>query len=837
MRVLVFHGYLLRGTGSNVYNARLCAALARAGHSVDLLCQEPRPEELDFVDAVGTWEERAGEVRVTTLREPVRVTVVAPGHRRPAAGLRRRPLRGLRGAHAAGVQRRRGRGLRGGQRRRGARRRAPARGPTWRSPTTSSWGRRSLARGLGGAVPYAVKVHGSALEYVVKRDPERFLPWAREGLARARDGPRRLAPHGRVAVGGDAGRRPCPGARGSGRPGVDVDEFRPRDDAGRGGRGPDRAPATASEDDGGEGAFARDAGAAGERPARAGPRPRPPRRASSASSSSPRASTCCWRRGRSCPEARLGGRRLRRLPRRPARAARRAGRRRPRRRRAPSRRPGASSRAARERRCAICWPSSTAAERRLLGRGRATCASASSSPGAWSTTSSRRCWPPARRWSSPARSPRPTGWWPPRRRRAACCRSPPGTPGCEGGQRDAGGGRPAAGARLAVVPDRRRRGAGDRRARARVAAGAGRRARAATRAALVGHGARALLVGGRGRAGSSRRRRDGWRSCRPWPEIECRADGSRALQTRPASRIRRPCGGGRRARAERLLGAGPRPTTPTSSRASSCSCRSAAPATCSRAPAPRAPRGRTSTRPSSRRSRTGCRARTSPARSTARSCIPTATASCRPSSSRATRPTTSPPTWRSRSPPAARTRALLATAVKQAGGGKPAVEKNGNLQIDADPTGQLAFVTDTATGTPGQITVKMQNKSGTPHDIVIDGKGKGEIVQNGGVVAVPGRLHGRELHVLLLGARATARPACRASSPSSSAAAGHIRPARSSYRSSRPNRTGHERVCCSPRTACTCAGDRRPRASRRGRGSSTGSRPAATCPSSRPRTR
>ena len=37
-------------------------------------------------------------------------------------------------------------------------------------------------------------------------------------------------------------------------------------------------------------------------------------------------------------------------------------------------------------------------------------------------------------------------------------------------------------------------------------------------------------------------------------------------------------------------------------------------------------------------------------------------------------------------------------------------------------------------------------------------------------LAVPGRLHGRELHVLLLGARATARPACRASSRSSSPA-------------------------------------------------------------------
>src|SRR4051794_26662049 len=76
MRVLVFHGYLLRGTGSNVYNARLCAALARLGHTVDLLCQERRPEELDFVDAVGTWV--GGEPRVTVLREPVRVTVWRP---------------------------------------------------------------------------------------------------------------------------------------------------------------------------------------------------------------------------------------------------------------------------------------------------------------------------------------------------------------------------------------------------------------------------------------------------------------------------------------------------------------------------------------------------------------------------------------------------------------------------------------------------------------------------------------------------------------------------------------------------------------------------------------
>ena len=75
---------------------------------------------------------------------------------------------------------------------------------------------------------------------------------------------------------------------------------------------------------------------------------------------------------------------------------------------------------------------------------------------------------------------------------------------------------------------------------------------------------------------------------------------------------------------------------------------------------------------------------------------------------------------------------LLASAVKKAGGGKPAVAKAGTLQIDADPTGQLAFVTGQAKATPGKIAVKMQNKSGTPHDIVIDGKGKGQIVTNGG---------------------------------------------------------------------------------------------------------
>ena len=49
MRVLIFHGYMLRGTGSNIYNASLAPALARLGHEVHLLCQD-REVELEGVE-------------------------------------------------------------------------------------------------------------------------------------------------------------------------------------------------------------------------------------------------------------------------------------------------------------------------------------------------------------------------------------------------------------------------------------------------------------------------------------------------------------------------------------------------------------------------------------------------------------------------------------------------------------------------------------------------------------------------------------------------------------------------------------------------------------------
>jgi mono/diheme cytochrome c family protein len=74
---------------------------------------------------------------------------------------------------------------------------------------------------------------------------------------------------------------------------------------------------------------------------------------------------------------------------------------------------------------------------------------------------------------------------------------------------------------------------------------------------------------------------------------------------------------------------------------------------------------------------------------------------------------------------------LLASAVKPAGSGKPAVASGGLLKIPADPTGQLAFVNTTAQAPAGPITIEMDNPSGVPHNIAIKGLGQSPIVPKG----------------------------------------------------------------------------------------------------------
>ena len=165
MRVLIFHGYLLRGTGSNIYNASLAKALVGLGHEVHLVCQERDTRGLDFVDG-----ERC-IVHVPDI-EGVLPLYVADSY----AGFEAVPLPDLDDARI--------------ERYIELNVRAVAEVAREVRPEVALanhlvMGPAILARALEGSVPYAVKVHGSALEYVVRPHRERFIGWAREGLAGA----------------------------------------------------------------------------------------------------------------------------------------------------------------------------------------------------------------------------------------------------------------------------------------------------------------------------------------------------------------------------------------------------------------------------------------------------------------------------------------------------------------------------------------------------------------------------------------------------------------------------------------------------------------------------
>ena len=203
MRVLVFHGYLLRGTGSNIYNASLARALAALGHEVHLLCQERQSVELP--DEVTIYNPDVGR----TL--PVYVADSYDGFDAvPLADLDDAAIEHYVQANVDAV-----------------RDVADRVQPDVALANHLVLGPAILARAIGGRVPYAVKVHGSALEYTVRPHRERFLPWAREGLEQAGGvlvGSRHTAESlWEVMADPDLPRRTRLGP-----PGVDVAEFRPR---------------------------------------------------------------------------------------------------------------------------------------------------------------------------------------------------------------------------------------------------------------------------------------------------------------------------------------------------------------------------------------------------------------------------------------------------------------------------------------------------------------------------------------------------------------------------------------------------------------------------------
>ncbi len=208
MRVLIFHGYLLAGTGSNVYNARLTEALLALGHEVDLFCQDRHPERHPF----------AADERCTIHRPDIGGVLPVYVQDR-YEGIQARTFADCSDAEVAEYV----------QANVEAVREVAARTrPDAALANHLVMGPAILARALGQDVPYAVKVHGSALEYTVKAAPQRFLGYARDGLAPARTvlvGSTHTAQSLWRALGDPS----LPGRTRLGPPGVDVERFAPRE--------------------------------------------------------------------------------------------------------------------------------------------------------------------------------------------------------------------------------------------------------------------------------------------------------------------------------------------------------------------------------------------------------------------------------------------------------------------------------------------------------------------------------------------------------------------------------------------------------------------------------
>jgi glycosyltransferase involved in cell wall biosynthesis len=179
--ILIFHGYLLRGTGSNVYNANVVRVLVQQGHDVHLFSQEQYPETFDFVNKVVDYE--SGKMMVRLQREPRfpgRCTVYRPSIAgllpvyvwdryegfvvRTFPELTDQELERYIALNVAAV-----------------RDVALVAKPDLALANHEIMGPYILHRALAGLLPYAVKIHASALEYVVRPYP-RFLPYAREGI-------------------------------------------------------------------------------------------------------------------------------------------------------------------------------------------------------------------------------------------------------------------------------------------------------------------------------------------------------------------------------------------------------------------------------------------------------------------------------------------------------------------------------------------------------------------------------------------------------------------------------------------------------------------------------
>jgi len=155
MRILLWHGYLLAGTGSNIYTQALAREWGRAGHEVILFSQEPRPESFDL----------AGAEVVRPTVGPVLPVFVLDRYE----GIEARLLTEVGPAERAHYVEANAAALR---------RYLPA------DLVFANHVVPGAPVGAASGAPFAVKAHGSELEYAMRPDPE-LAAWGKEALGRA----------------------------------------------------------------------------------------------------------------------------------------------------------------------------------------------------------------------------------------------------------------------------------------------------------------------------------------------------------------------------------------------------------------------------------------------------------------------------------------------------------------------------------------------------------------------------------------------------------------------------------------------------------------------------
>jgi glycosyltransferase involved in cell wall biosynthesis len=193
MRILLWHGYLLGGTGSNVYTRSLAREWSLAGHDVTVFSQEPHPEQHDLGGATHVRPDIGGLLPTFVLDryeglEARRLPELTREERDRYVELNAAALRG-------------------------------------HLPADLVFANHVLLGGPVGAATgarYAVKAHGSELEYAMRGNAE-LAAWGRESLAGAEA----------VFVGSGHIREVLEEVVGHVHrvhevpPGVDVDQFRP----------------------------------------------------------------------------------------------------------------------------------------------------------------------------------------------------------------------------------------------------------------------------------------------------------------------------------------------------------------------------------------------------------------------------------------------------------------------------------------------------------------------------------------------------------------------------------------------------------------------------------